>query len=41
MQGTRGIVRQTVKPLAVHRPLPGTPGAVVVEAAPDDATLSD
>ncbi|MBL8982402.1 MAG: class II fructose-bisphosphate aldolase [Gemmatimonadetes bacterium] len=41
MQGTRAIVRQTVKPLAVHRPLPGTPGAVVVEAAPDDATLSD
>ncbi|MBL8961787.1 MAG: class II fructose-bisphosphate aldolase [Gemmatimonadetes bacterium] len=41
MRGTRAIVRQTVKPLAVHRPLPGTPGAVVVEAAPDDATLSD
>lgn len=41
LQGTRAIVRQTVKPLAVHRPLPGTPGAVVVEAAPDDATLSD
>jgi fructose/tagatose bisphosphate aldolase len=41
MRGTRAAVRQTVKPLAVHRPLPGTPGAVVVEAAPDDATLSD
>ncbi len=41
MQGTRAAVRKTVKPLAVHRPLPGTPGAVVVEAAPDDATLSD
>ncbi|MGQ0649820.1 MAG: class II fructose-bisphosphate aldolase [Gemmatimonadaceae bacterium] len=39
--GTRTIVRQTVKPLAIHRPMPGTPGAVVVEAAPDDATLSD
>ncbi len=41
MQGTKAHVRKTVKPLAVHRPLPGTPGAVVVEAAPDDATLSD
>jgi hypothetical protein len=39
--GTRAAVRQTVTPLAIHRPLPGTPGAVVVEAAPDDATLSD
>lgn len=41
LQGTRAAVKKTVKPLAVHRPLPGTPGAVVVEAAPDDATLSD
>ena len=39
--GTRAAVRQTVKPLAVHRPMPGTPGHLVVEAAPDDATLSD
>jgi fructose/tagatose bisphosphate aldolase len=39
--GTRAVVRRTVTPLAIHRPMPGTPGAVVVEAAPDDATLSD
>lgn len=39
--GTRSAVRKTIKPLAIHRPLPGTPGHVVVEAAPDDATLSD
>jgi fructose/tagatose bisphosphate aldolase len=39
--GTRSVVRTTIKPLAIHRPMPGTPGAVVVEAAPDDATLSD
>ena len=39
--GTRAFVRRTVTPLAIHRPMPGTPGAVVVEAAPDDATLSD
>ena len=39
--GTRAAVRKTIKPLAVHRPMPGTPGAVVVEAAPDDASLSD
>lgn len=39
--GTRAAVKAHVKPLAIHRPLPGTPGAVVVEAAPDDATLSD
>ena len=34
-------VRQTIKPLAVHRPMPGSPGHIVVEAAPDDASLSD
>ncbi|MCC6318712.1 MAG: class II fructose-bisphosphate aldolase [Gemmatimonadaceae bacterium] len=39
--GTQAAVRRTVKPLAVHRPMPGTPGAIVVEAAPDDASLSD
>jgi len=39
--GTRSAVRQTVKPLAIHRPMPGTPGHIVVEAAPDDASLSD
>ena len=39
--GTRAAVRKTITPLAIHRPMPGTPGAVVVEAAPDDASLSD
>lgn len=39
--GTRAAVKQTVKPLAIHRPMPGTPGHIVVEAAPDDASLSD
>ncbi|MBC7896355.1 MAG: class II fructose-bisphosphate aldolase [Cytophagaceae bacterium] len=39
--GTAAAVKKTVKPLAVHRPMPGTPGAIVVEAAPDDASLSD
>jgi fructose/tagatose bisphosphate aldolase len=39
--GTSAAVKKTVKPLAVHRPMPGTPGAIVVEAAPDDASLSD
>ena len=41
VKGTRAAVRQTIKPLAVHRPMPGTPGHLVVEAAPDDASLSD
>ena len=39
--GTKAIVSRTVKPLAIHRPRPGTPGFVTVTAAPDDATLSD
>ncbi len=39
--GTKAAVKHTVKPLAIHRPMPGTPGHIVVEAAPDDATLSD
>jgi fructose/tagatose bisphosphate aldolase len=39
--GTKPIVTRTVKPLAIHRPRPGTPGFVTVTAAPDDATLSD
>ncbi len=39
--GTKHIVKQTIKPLAIHRPMPGTPGHIVVEAAPDDASLSD
>ncbi len=39
--GTKAAVKQTVKPLAIHRPMPGTAGHIVVEAAPDDATLSD
>jgi hypothetical protein len=30
-----------VKPMAIHRPVPGTAGHVVVAAAPDDADLSD
>jgi fructose/tagatose bisphosphate aldolase len=41
VHGTRSAVRQTIKPLAVHRPMPGSPGHIVVEAAPDDASLSD
>jgi fructose/tagatose bisphosphate aldolase len=41
IKGTRAAVRRTVTPLAVHRPMPGTSGHIVVEAAPDDATLSD
>ena len=39
--GTKRIVARYVKPLAIHRPRPGTPGFVTVTAAPDDATLSD
>jgi fructose-bisphosphate aldolase, class II len=39
--GTKGAVRKTIKPLAIHRPMPGTAGHIVVEAAPDDASLSD
>jgi fructose/tagatose bisphosphate aldolase len=38
---TKPIVARTIKPLAIHRPRPGTPGFVTVTAAPDDATLSD
>jgi fructose-bisphosphate aldolase class II len=39
--GTKDAVRRHVKPMAIHRPAPGTAGHVVVEAAPDDADLSD
>lgn len=39
--GTKEAVRRHVKPMAIHRPAPGTAGHVVVEAAPDDADLSD
>jgi fructose/tagatose bisphosphate aldolase len=39
--GTRDAVRRHVKPMAIHRPAPGTAGHVVVEPAPDDADLSD
>ncbi|NUQ13352.1 MAG: class II fructose-bisphosphate aldolase [Gemmatimonadaceae bacterium] len=39
--GTKEAVRRHVKPMAIHRPPPGTAGHVVVEAAPDDADLSD
>lgn len=41
VKGTKAIVARTVKPMAIHRPRPGTPGFVTVTAAPDDATLSD
>ncbi|MBV6520284.1 MAG: hypothetical protein MNPFHGCM_00389 [Gemmatimonadaceae bacterium] len=39
--GTKSLVRRTVRPMAIHRPMPGTDGHVAVSAAPDDATLSD
>ena len=39
--GTKPVVKHTIRPLAIHRPMPGTPGHLVVEAAPDDASLSD
>ena len=39
--GTKEAVRRHVKPMAIHRPAPGTAGHIVVEAAPDDADLSD
>ena len=38
---TKDAVRRHVKPMAIHRPAPGSAGHVVVEAAPDDADLSD
>jgi fructose/tagatose bisphosphate aldolase len=39
--GTKEAVRRHVKPMAIHRPAPGTAGHVVVAPAPDDADLSD
>lgn len=39
--GTKEAVRKHVKAMAIHRPMPGTEGHVVVAAAPDDADLSD
>jgi hypothetical protein len=39
--GTKSIVRQTVHPVQIHRPLPGTAGHVAAVAAPDDTELSD
>jgi hypothetical protein len=39
--GTKEAVRRHVKPMAIHRPAPGTAGHVMVEPAPDDADLSD
>src|SRR3970040_2852675 len=39
--GTKDAVRRHVKPMAIHRPAPGTAGHVVVEPAPNDADLSD
>lgn len=39
--GTKGTVRKTVRPMVIHRPMPGTDGHVAVSAAPDDASLSD
>lgn len=39
--GTKDAVRRHVKPMAIHRPAPGSAGHVVVAPAPDDADLSD
>lgn len=39
--GTKEAVRKHVKPMAIHRPAPGSAGHILVEAAPDDADLSD
>ncbi|MFN8573335.1 MAG: class II fructose-bisphosphate aldolase [Gemmatimonadaceae bacterium] len=39
--GTKAIVKKTVHPMIIHRPMPGTDGHVAISAAPDDATLSD
>lgn len=39
--GTREAVRRTVHAKAIHRPMPGSEGHVVVTAAPDDTSLSD
>ncbi len=39
--GTKSIVRKTIRPMVIHRPMPGTAGHVAVSAAPDDASLSD
>jgi fructose/tagatose bisphosphate aldolase len=39
--GTKEAVRRTVRPMQIHRPMPGSAGHVAVSAAPDDATLSD
>ncbi len=39
--GTKGVVRQMVHPLAIHRPMPGTAAHVAAAAAPDDTELSD
>ena len=41
VSGTKDAVRRHVKPMAIHRPAPGSAGHVVVEPAPDDADLSD
>jgi fructose-bisphosphate aldolase, class II len=41
IDGSKRIVRQTVHPMVIHRPMPGTAGHLAVAAAPDDTELSD
>jgi hypothetical protein len=38
---TKSTVRQSVHPMVIHRPMPGTTGHIAVAAAPDDTELSD
>ena len=40
MKGTAKYVKKHVKPVTIHRPMPGA-GHVTVAAAPDDTSLSD
>jgi fructose-bisphosphate aldolase, class II len=40
MKGTANYVRKHVRPVTIHRPMPGA-GHVTVAAAPDDTSLSD
>jgi fructose-bisphosphate aldolase, class II len=39
--GTAPAVRDHVKAIRLHRPMPGTAGYANVAAAPDDTDLSD
>jgi fructose/tagatose bisphosphate aldolase len=41
VNGTTGAVREHVKAVRLHRPMPGTAGYANVAAAPDDTDLSD